>query len=306
MQDIFVQPIHTTVTGRARFKVGGLYDSERMKKHLESRLSNHDRIKGFSVNVLTGNILIFYNSTSTHYAVATFIEGVVIEYKQKNGNHQFEIRDQKKRKGRFLTPDRRRSGTSALDVRKIKNLRKCIVDTEDQMMEPWHLKSVGYVLNRFMTDKDRGLSRDVTDMRLKKYGLNILPESPPRSWFSIVSEQFKSLPVLILLFAAGLSIFTGGVVDALVILSVVTINATIGCITESQAERIINSLKKLIKPSSHVLRGGVIKEIRAEEVVLGDILTLRAGVYITADCRVIDASLLTVDEAALTGESLPL
>ena len=174
------------------------------------------------------------------------------------------------------------------------------------MIEPWHLKSVDYVLNRFMTDKDMGLSRDVTDMRLKKYGLNILPESPPRSWFSIVLEQFKSLPVLILLFAAGLSIFTGGVIDALVILSVVTINATIGCITENQAERIINSLKKLIKPSSHVLRGGVIKEIRAEEVVLGDILTLRAGVYITADCRVIDASLLTVDEAALTGESLPV
>ncbi len=306
MQKTLVQPIHTLVNGRARFKVGGLYDSERMKKHLESRFSNHGGIKDFSVSILTGNILIFYNSTSTHYAVATFIEGVVIEYKKKNGNHQFEIRDQKTRKGRFLTPYRRRSGTSALDVRKIKNLRKCIVDTEDQMMEPWHLKSVGYVLNRFMTDKDRGLSRDVTDMRLKKYGLNILPESPPRSWFSIVSEQFKSLPVLILLFAAGLSIFTGGVVDALVILSVVTINATIGCITESQAERIINSLKKLIKPSSHVLRGGVIKEIRAEEVVLGDILTLRAGVYITADCRVIDASLLTVDEAALTGESLPV
>ena len=306
MQKTLVQPIHTSVNGRARFKVGGLYDSERMKKHLESRLSNHDRIKGFSVSILTGNILIFYNSTSTRYAVATFIEGVVIEYKKKNGNHQFEIRDQKKRKGRFLTPDRRRSGASTLDVRKIKNLRKCIVDTEDQMIEPWHLKSVDYVLNRFMTDKDMGLSRDVTDIRLKKYGLNILPESPPRSWFSIVLEQFKSLPVLILLFAAGLSIFTGGVVDALVILSVVTINATIGCITENQAERIINSLKKLIKPSSHVLRGGVIKEIRAEEVVLGDILTLRAGVYITADCRVIDASLLTVDEAALTGESLPV
>ena len=136
MQKTLVQPIHTLVNGRARFKVGGLYDSERMKKHLESRLSNHDRIKGFSVSILTGNILIFYNSTSTHYAVATFIEGVVIEYKKKNGNHQFEIRDQKKRKGRFLTPDRRRLGASALDVRKIKNLRKCIVDTEDLMIEP--------------------------------------------------------------------------------------------------------------------------------------------------------------------------
>ena len=99
MQKTLVQPIHTSVNGRARFKVGGLYDSERMKKHLESRFSNHDRIKGFSVSILTGNILIFYNSTSTSYAVATFIEGVVIEYKKKNGNHQFEIRDQKNEKG---------------------------------------------------------------------------------------------------------------------------------------------------------------------------------------------------------------
>ncbi|MEP9410859.1 MAG: cation-transporting P-type ATPase [Candidatus Brocadia sp.] len=165
---------------------------------------------------------------------------------------------------------------------------------------------VDSVLNRFMTDKDMGLSTEVAVMRLKRCGHNVMPESPPRSWLSIVLGQFKSLPVLILLFAAGLSFFTGGVIDALVIFSVIAINATIGCVTENQAERIINALKRLIKPSSLVIRDGVTKEIRAEEVVLGDMLVLRAGVYITADCRVIDAGLLSIDESALTGESLPV
>ncbi|MCF6158998.1 MAG: cation-transporting P-type ATPase [wastewater metagenome] len=306
MQKTLVQPIHTSVNGRARFKVGGLYRSELLGKHLESRLSNHDRINGFSINVLTGNILIFYNSTSTHYAVASFIEGFVLEYKKTNGNRLFETKDRKKQKGRRLSSDERRSGAKSLGVQRGKKLGKLTVGTAGQRIESWHLKGVDYALNLFATDKDRGLSRSVTVERLRKYGYNVMPESPPRSAFSILFGQFKSLPVMILLVAAGLSIFTGGVVDALVIMSVVAINATIGYITENQAERIINSLKRLIKPSSLVIRAGVTKEIRAEEVVLGDIMVLRAGVYITADCRVIDASLLSIDESALTGESRPV
>ncbi len=307
MQKALVQPIHTAVNGRARFEVGGLYGSEAMGKHLESRLSNHNRIHGVSVNVLTGNVLILYNSSGTHHTVAALIEGFVIEYKKKNGNHRFGFRDRKKRKEQFWTPGKKRSASGTPDVRRVKHLRKYTAgNTEDQIIKPWHLMDVDAVLNHFMTEKDLGLSLDVADMRFKRYGPNVLPETPPRSWLSIVLEQFKSLPVLILLLAAGISVFTGGVADALVILSVVAINATIGCITENQAERIINSLKKLIKPSSRVIRNGIAKDIRAEEIVTGDILVLRAGVYITADCRVIDTTLLTVDESALTGESLPV
>ena len=306
MQHTLVQPVHTSVHGRARFKVGGLYCSGLLKIHLESSLANHDRIKGISANILTGNILIFYHSSSTHTAIAALLEGVVSEYHKKNGNHRIGTRDQKKRNGKFLSPGKRRSGAGDPDVRRIKNLRKHIVNAKDQITEPWHLRDINAVLHHFMTDINTGLSHDVAGMRLKKYGLNVLPESPPRSWFSIIREQFRSLPVLILLFAAGLSIFTGGVIDALVILSVIAINATIGCITENQAEKIINSLKRLIKPSSLIIRNGVTQEIRAEEVVVGDVLALRAGVYITADCRVVDTNLLSVDESALTGESLPV
>lgn len=306
MQEVFVEPIHTIVSGRARFRVKGLYRSEILKRHLESSLSNDDGVSDFSINTLTGNVLVFYKLHNTPAKVSARIEVLVLEYKKTHGNQLFKTKDLKKQRGRWLSSVERRSVKKSLGVQREKKTGKLIVGTADQRIESWHLKGVDYALNLLTTDKDTGLSRGVAVERLKKFGFNVMPESPPRSAFIMLFKQFKSLPVLILLFAAGLSIFTGGIVDALVIMSVVAINATIGYVTENQAERIINSLKKLIKPSSHVLRDGVIKEIRAEEVVLGDILALRAGVYITADCRVIDTSLLSVDESALTGESLPV
>ncbi|KAB2834572.1 MAG: HAD-IC family P-type ATPase, partial [Candidatus Brocadia sp.] len=184
--------------------------------------------------------------------------------------------------------------------------KKLQVGGIDQTVESWHLKGTDYALRFFATGKDTGLSRSDAVERLKKFGHNVMPETPPPSTWSILVDQVKSIPVMILLLASGLSIFTGGVIDAVVILSVVAINATIGYVTETKAERIISSLKRLIKPSSLVIRDGVAKEIRAEEVVVGDILVFRAGVFITADCRVIDTNLLTIDESALTGESVPV
>lgn len=119
-------------------------------------------------------------------------------------------------------------------------------------------------------------------------------------------DQFKSLPVGLLSVAAGLSMATGGVADAVVIMGVVFINAVIGYATESNSEKIINSLKHLVKPSAVVIRDGISQEISATEIVLGDILVLRLGSYVPADARLIEANRLSVDESALTGESLPV
>jgi Ca2+-transporting ATPase len=306
MQEIFVQPIHTTVTGRARFKVNGLYGSELMKRHLASNLSNEDGIRSFSINTLTGNILIFYQLHNTHIKVAARIEGLVLEYNKANGNRLFEKKKRRERKSIWLTSERKNTRNTARAKQREKILDILPAVTTSQRVESWHLNSSDYVMRSFNTDQDAGLSPAVALERIKKFGLNVMPETPRRSAWSILFEQVKSIPVIILLFASGLSIFTGGMIDALVILSVVAINATIGYITENQAEKIIHSLKRLIKPSAVVIRGGSAREIRAEEVVVGDLLALRAGVYITADCRVIDTNLLTVDESALTGESAPV
>ncbi len=93
-------------------------------------------------------------------------------------------------------------------------------------------------------------------------------------------------------------------VDAVVILSVVVINAIIGYVTESQAEKTIHSLKNLVRPMALVLREGSVQTIGAQNVVPGDLLVLQPGSYIAADARLIESTRLTVDESVLTGEGL--
>jgi Ca2+-transporting ATPase len=119
-------------------------------------------------------------------------------------------------------------------------------------------------------------------------------------------DQFKSLPVALLGAAAGISILTGGLGDAVVILAVVLINAGIGFTTENQSEKTILSLKNLVKPSALVIREQRLQEIKAEDVVVGDILVLRNGSYICADARLLEIHHLSVDESVLTGESMPV
>jgi len=119
-------------------------------------------------------------------------------------------------------------------------------------------------------------------------------------------EQFTSLPVALLGVAAGISLLTGGVADAVVIAGVVALNATIGYVTESQTEQTIHALTNLVRPSAQVLRDGGFCAVRGEEVVPGDMLILRPGSYVAADARVCAAERLSVDESTLTGESLPV
>ena len=119
-------------------------------------------------------------------------------------------------------------------------------------------------------------------------------------------EQFNSLPVALLGAAAGLSVVTGGLVDAVLIVGVVVANAFIGYKTESESEKTIRSLQTLVRPAALVIREGRLSEIPSEEVTLGDLLVLRPGTYVAADARLIEANHLSVDESALTGESLPV
>jgi Ca2+-transporting ATPase len=181
-----------------------------------------------------------------------------------------------------------------------------ILQAEEQPTDAWHGIDAPFILGRFGTDRSGGLTPEQCLERLKEYGPNILPESVPRSGLSIFVEQFKSLPVYLLGAAAVVSAVTGGLADALVILSVVVINAGIGYATESGAERTINSLKKLVRPTALVLRGGSIETLSTENVVPGDLLVLRPGSYVAADARLIEAQRLTIDESTLTGESLPV
>jgi Ca2+-transporting ATPase len=149
-----------------------------------------------------------------------------------------------------------------------------------------------------------GLSSEAGREKLAAYGLNRLPEAPRRTKFKIFLNQLNSLPVALLGVAAGVSLFTGAMVDAAVIMAVVAINSSIGFITESEAETTISSLKNLAHPSAVVVRDGARKRIDARSVVPGDLVVLEPGTYIGADCRLLEAARLSVDESSLTGESI--
>ena len=99
---------------------------------------------------------------------------------------------------------------------------------------------------------------------------------------------------------------TGGIIDAVAIMGVVVVNAVIGYATESKAERTIRALMSVVRPFAPVVREGKTREIPAEEIVIGDILVLKPGVWVAADCRIIESNHLSIDESSLTGESMPV
>mgnify|MGYP001598743408 CR=1 FL=1 len=288
-----VQTIHAAVKGRVRYRVKGLYRSESLKNHLQSSLSGKDEISHFSVSILTGNLLVVFNSGNSHSDITTIIKNIVFEHEKTVTSKTLHIIPHINHVQDYVQGSRRK-------------LRKLITRSDNQSIEQWHLKEVGNVLSALESSKVSGLSREQVEKNLKKYGPNILPESVPRSGFSIFIDQFKSLPVALLGAAAAISIFTGGIADAFIIMGVVAINASIGYTTESQAEKTIHSLKSLVRPSALVIRDESLTVIKAEDVVIGDILSLKPGSYVSADARLIEANHISIDESALTGESMPV
>ncbi|ADL53820.1 cation-translocating P-type ATPase [Clostridium cellulovorans] len=150
---------------------------------------------------------------------------------------------------------------------------------------------------------DGGLNDEEVLKQRGKYGFNELEEAKKKSAIQIFFDQFKDFLVIILLVAATISAFLGKLESTIVILIVVTINAILGTIQHIKAEQSLNSLKALSSPTAKVLRNGVKIEIPSREILVGDILYLDAGDYVSADGRVIETYSLQINESSLTGES---
>ncbi|MDD3481179.1 MAG: HAD-IC family P-type ATPase [Patescibacteria group bacterium] len=170
-------------------------------------------------------------------------------------------------------------------------------------MEGVHQKTEEEVLSELKTSRS-GLSDHEARLRLLREGLNQISAGRKKSKLSIFLSNFKS-PLIYLLGVAGfIALFLSKNIDALVIFSVIIINAVIGYLEESKAENTIEELKKMSALKSVVLRDGVKKTIDSSEIVRGDILVLSEGVKVSADGRIIESASLQVDESALTGESV--
>jgi len=151
-----------------------------------------------------------------------------------------------------------------------------------------------------------GLSPEEARRRLGRYGANLLKPKGRTHWLALLLSQYKSPIILILIFAAGLSIFLGDHTDAIIILAIVLVSGLLGFWQEYGATNAVAKLLALVQVKATVRRGGEAREIPVEEIVPGDIVRLDAGDVIPGDCLILDSKDLFVDEATLTGETFPV
>jgi P-type Ca2+ transporter type 2C len=170
----------------------------------------------------------------------------------------------------------------------------------------WYLITPHEIAQALHSDRENGLSSLEAKSRLQRYGPNTLTATPHRSVLAIFIAQFKSLIVVLLLAAAGLAFLLNETIEGFAILVVVVLNAIIGFLTELRAEQAITALQKQTVPIAHVLRDGEEHQIPAAELVPGDLVVLAAGGRVPADGRIVESVRLQLQEAALTGESLPV
>ncbi|MFV8213620.1 cation-translocating P-type ATPase, partial [Streptococcus pluranimalium] len=180
--------------------------------------------------------------------------------------------------------------------------------SKEQKRQAFYTQSEDTVLAALETSK-KGLTSTQVEQRLSEYGRNELEEAEKRTLLQKFFDQFKDLMIIILLAAAALSVITEGMhglTDALIILLVVVLNAAFGVYQEGQAEAAIDALKSMSSPLARVRRDGHVKEVDSKELVPGDVVLLEAGDVVPADMRLLEASSLKIEEAALTGESVPV
>ena len=169
-----------------------------------------------------------------------------------------------------------------------------------------HQLPVPELAAQLSSDAGRGLSEREAKRRLEQYGLNELPKPKRRSFLRVFFEQFRDFMVLVLIGATAVSLVLGELGDAITIILIVIVNAVLGALQEFRAERSLEALKEMSAPTARVRRDGEERRIPAADVVPGDVLLLEAGDKPAADARLLQATELGVEEALLTGESVPV
>lgn len=174
------------------------------------------------------------------------------------------------------------------------------------IMDGVYTRDIDDLLKGLDTSAQTGLSEEEVILRQNKYGKNLLQEFTKESWVKLLLRQFLSPMIYLLGFAAFISLFMKEYLDGAAIIIVILINGLIGFFTEYRAEKSLDALRLMTSPSSKVLRDGQIVMIKSEDLVPGDIILLEAGDIVPADARLFQARNLMVNEASLTGESLPV
>ena len=169
----------------------------------------------------------------------------------------------------------------------------------------WHQKEINDVI-RDLNTSPQGLSSEEAKKLLYEYGPNELKEGKKKTLFGMFLDQFKDFMIIVLIAAAVIAGALGEVADTIAIVVIVVLNAVIGFVQEYRAEKAMEALKMMAAPTATVLRDGHTSNIPSSDVVPGDVVLLEAGRVVPADMRIIESAQLKIEEAALTGESVPV
>lgn len=175
----------------------------------------------------------------------------------------------------------------------------------------WFNKGISQVEKELQTNIKEGLTEEQVKSNYEKYGMNELKQKKKKSLFVKFLEQFKDFMIIVLIIAAIVSGAVGiaegeGITDTIIILIVVVLNAIIGVVQESKAEKSLEALQKLSAHASKVVRNGKVAVVQSRELVPGDVVVLDTGDYVPADLRIVESANLKSQEASLTGESVPV
>ncbi|MCK5635541.1 MAG: HAD-IC family P-type ATPase, partial [Anaerolineales bacterium] len=170
----------------------------------------------------------------------------------------------------------------------------------------WHVLKATEIVQALQTSFKQGLSEVEARSRLERFGPNELEEVEKPSLMRLIFEQFNNFIVIVLIIAALVAALLGDYIEAAAILAIVVLNAILGVVQERRAEEALAALRRLAAPDALVLREGRRQTYPARELVPGDVVFLEAGNFIPADLRLIETVNLRIEEAALTGESVPV
>jgi Ca2+-transporting ATPase len=269
-----VTVIHRAVAGRVRLRVAGLKHAPALARAIEAAIAAAEGVVSVRSSPLTGTVLVLFRPPMALAGLAGLIEALFPN----------DARAPESRTAPAVTPGAPAGHSEA---------------------PAWHMLSPDAVAAATATSVQHGLSSAAAQERGKP-GSNRLPRPPQQSSLALLARQFTGLPVALLAASAAISLATGGALDAVVIAGVVVANAAIGYATEREAVRTIEALNEPVRARVKVLRDGTATEIALDDVVFGDVQVLEPGSFVAADARVVRADGLSVDESALTGESMPV
>jgi Ca2+-transporting ATPase len=283
------------IPGRVRIKVQGLHRFVPLKSFLEGKLSLIPWILEARANPATGNLIIRFQADRDLQALLSRVGEILEEFHpQGNGGPSPSV-PQALSKAEGVHPDPKaffqKSGRGAV-LPPLQDLKR------------WHSMNTEDLLGQMETTPDRGLTAESARGRLLRWGPNTYRELRPRSFLRVLAGQFRSLPSALVGFTGVWTLLRGNPGVAFLTFGTLIIGAVIDFLTEREAESILTR-EGDAEASARVIRDSAPGEIPETDLVAGDILLLHPGMEVPADGRVIQADNLTVDQSALTGESLP-